>query len=111
MPRDVIWQTLWLLKRCSSEIRVVYHRPKGYGDWLSRDPRRPRLVFKMSGISAIGKRTALVITAGYDFDRVRHLIDFYEPAFVCLALQRDSVDPQTVAGWKSTELISEHKAK
>ncbi|TWT66269.1 hypothetical protein Pla123a_47930 [Posidoniimonas polymericola] len=98
MPRDVIWQVLWFLKRRSVEVSVVYHRPEGYGDWLSRDPRRPRLVFKMSGISAMGKRTALVITAGYDFDRVRHLIEFYEPAFVCLALQRDSVDPQN-AQW------------
>lgn len=94
MPREVIWQVFWLLACNSTGIEYVYHRPEGYGEWLSRDPRRPRLVYKMSGISSLGTRTALVVTAGYDIDRVRQLIEFYEPSVVCLALQQDSVDPQ-----------------
>ena len=94
MPREVIWQLFWLLRRKHCRIDYVYHRPAGYGDWLSRDPGRPRLSYKMSGLSRLGNRTALVVTVGYDTDRVKHLIQMFEPTVTYLALQRDSIDPQ-----------------
>jgi hypothetical protein len=93
MPRDVIWQTFWFLDFRRCEIRYVYNRPTRYGNWLSRDPDTPRLVYKMSGVSQIGARTALVILAGYDVDRVKHLVEKFEPAVTLLGLQLQSVDP------------------
>jgi len=94
MPREIIWQTLWFLEYRKCNVSYVYHRPGKYGEWLSRDPDRPRLVYKMSGISRIGARTALLILAGYDVDRVRHLVDTFEPEIVLLGLQKDSVAPE-----------------
>jgi hypothetical protein len=92
MPREIIWQTFWFLEFRKCSIEYVYNRPEGYGDWLSRDPDSPRLVYKMSGVSQIGARTALVVLAGYDVDRVRHLVDRFEPAVMLLGLQTQSVD-------------------
>lgn len=94
MPREVIWQVFWLLRRKNCRVQYVYHRPEGYGDWLSRDPGKPRLAYKMSGLSRLGARTALVVLAGYDVDRVEHLVATYEPSITLLGLQKDSVDPQ-----------------
>jgi hypothetical protein len=94
MPREIIWQVFWLLGRARRPINYVYHRPFGYGDWLSRDPGKPRLAYKMSGLSKLDSRTALVVLAGYDVDRVKHLIATFEPAVTLLGLQKDSVDPQ-----------------
>ena len=46
MPREVIWTLFWLLDLRQTVIHYVYHRPQGYGKWLSRDPQWPRLVYK-----------------------------------------------------------------
>lgn len=94
MPREVIWHVFWFLQYRQCEISYVYHRPGAYdGKWLSRDPDRPRLVYKMSGISRLGARTALVVLAGYDVDRVKHLVEMFEPSVTFLGLQTQSVDP------------------
>jgi len=94
MPREIIWQTFWFLQYRNCKVSYVYHRPGKYGEWLSRDPDRPRLVYKMSGISRIGARTALLVLAGYDVDRVKHLVDTFEPEVTLLGLQKDSVAPE-----------------
>lgn len=97
MPREIIWETFWFLQYRKCHVKYVYNRPESYGEWLSRDPDRPRLVYKMSGISRISARTALLVLAGYDVDRVRHLVDTFEPAVTLLGLQKDSVDPENAA--------------
>lgn len=94
MPREIIWQVFWMLGRATRTINYVYHRPIGYSQWLSRDPGKPRLAYKMSGLSKLNCRTALVVLAGYDVDRVKHLVQTFEPAVTLLGLQKDSVDPQ-----------------
>lgn len=94
MPRETIWQTFWFLRLQSCFVKYVYNRPSSYGEWLSRDPDKPRLVFKLSGISRFGFRTALVVLAGYDVDRVRHLVETFEPEITYLGLQKNSVDPE-----------------
>jgi len=94
MPREVIWHVFWFLQYRQCEISYVYHRPGAYdGTWLSRDPDRPRLVYKMSGISRMAARTALLVLAGYDVDRVKHLVEMFEPSVTFLGLQAQSVDP------------------
>ena len=92
MPREVIWTLFWLLDLRQTVIHYVYHRPQGYGKWLSRDPQWPRLVYKMSGLSKLGARTVLMVLAGYDVDRVRQLRLFFEPAVTLLGLQEPDRD-------------------
>ena len=92
MPREIIWTMFWLLDLRQTIIHYVYHRPQDYGEWLSRDPQRPRLVYKMSGLSKLGARTILMVLAGYDVDRVRQLKLFFEPAITLLGVQEPDRD-------------------
>lgn len=88
MPRDVIWSLFFQLRRARAVIEYVYHRPETYSkDWLSRDPGKPRLLFKMSGISRFDRQTALVLTTGYDPERTQQLIHYFEPKRVVLFIQ------------------------
>ncbi len=87
MPRETIWTTFWVLDDASVRIEYVYHKPESYGDWLSRDPDKPRLVYKLSGEARLGAATALVVLTGYDIDRVQQLIRFFEPDRTFLGLQ------------------------
>ena len=81
MPREVIWYVLWLLEQETVDVSYVYHSPENYGkEWLSRDPRAPRLVYKLSGMSLPAKKTALLVTAGFDLQRAVRLIEWCEPA-------------------------------
>ena len=88
MPRDTLWSTLWLLKTSQGRVQYAYHRPGSYSpEWLSRDPGRPRLVYKLSGIATLGRPTCLIITTGFDPERTRQLMWFYEPRQICLGFQ------------------------
>lgn len=91
MPRELLWFILWTLGNYGKAVNYIYHRPKRYtSEWLCREPLEPRLVLKMSGIAKLGRRTALVISAGYDTERVAHLLRVYEPAMAVLLLQKDT---------------------
>ena len=56
-------------------------------EWLSRDPSRPRLVYKLSGVATLGRPICLIITTGFDPDRTRHLMWYYEPRTTLLGVQ------------------------
>ena len=91
MPREVIWYVLWLLEQKSIAARYVYYRPGSYGDgWLSREPRSPRLVYKLSGIAMPAAKTALLATVGFDLQRVKRLISWCEPARIMIGVQVES---------------------
>jgi hypothetical protein len=89
MPREVIWSVCHVLSQQQVPLQYVYYKPKdnGYGDWLSRDPGRPRLLYRLAGIQHIGRPTALVVQTGYDVERVKQLARFYEPEKLLLGLQ------------------------
>ena len=87
MPREIIWYILWLTEQESISVRYVYYSPEKYGDWVSRDPRPPRLVYKLSGIALPSAKTALLITTGFDLQRVRRLINWFEPAKLMIGVQ------------------------
>lgn len=88
MPRDVIWSSLFWLEAAAVEVHYVYNRPETYAsDWLARDPNDPRLVFKLAGTLEIDRPTALVAVTGFDENRCRQAVDFYEPLRVVLAAQ------------------------
>jgi hypothetical protein len=94
MPREIIWWVFWHCERLKVDVEYVYHRPASYGDWLSREPQRPRLIYRMSGIASLRRKTALVATAGYDVERCQQLMNVFEPSIALIGLQGRSLDPQ-----------------
>lgn len=106
MPREIIWTTLWLLELKKASIAYSYHRPQSYNkEWLSRNAQHPRLVYKLSGLSKLGAKTALVAIAGYDPERVHQLRTFFEPSHTLLGLQL--VDGDSANG----ERMNEHRER
>ena len=91
MPREIIWYVLWMVEQNNVKARYIYHSPGEYGDdWLSRDPRAPRLIYKLSGIASPSAKTVLIVTAGYDLQRVRRLLNWYEPNKSMIGVQSES---------------------
>jgi len=91
MPRDIIWQVFAFGEHMKCSLKYVYHRPGDYNkEWLSRDPERPRLVYKLSGEAEFGRPTTLIILTGYDVRRTEQLIRFYEPKTTLLGIQTGS---------------------
>lgn len=90
MPREVIWSICHVLSQQKICCQYTYHKPQpedGYGKWLSRDPGRPRILYRLAGIQHLGRSTALVLQTGYDVERVKQLVRFYEPEKLLLGLQ------------------------
>lgn len=91
MPREIIWYVLWVTEQNSIVARYIYYSPKEYGDdWLSRDPRSPRLIYKLSGIASPSAKTVLIATLGYDLQRLRRLLNWYEPNKSMIGVQSES---------------------
>lgn len=91
MPREIIWYVLWQLEQSSIAGQYVYYSPESYGDdWLSRDPQPPRLVYKLSGLASPSAKTALLVVVGFDIQRVKRLINWYEPAKLMIGVQSES---------------------
>jgi len=78
-PRDVIWTVLNLIEEQADEIKCIYNKPEEYGKWLSRNPGKPRIVYKLGGELQLGWPTKLLILPGYDAERVKQLIETFEP--------------------------------
>lgn len=88
MPRNIIWALLFFIKQQNNKIHYIYHQPQKYAnEWISKEPDIPRLLFKHSGIMKLGCPIALIILTGFDPERTRQLVNFYEPKFVALGLQ------------------------
>lgn len=88
MPRSAIWSCLWMLNSKGLSVEYAYDRPEGYArDWISRDPSLPRLMYKMSGIAGLRRRTALLLLSGYDMERVEYFLRAYEPSVASIGVQ------------------------
>ena len=88
MPREIIWSALFWLEASAANVHYVYHQPEEYAPgWLARDPNDPRLVYKLAGTVEVGRPTALVAVTGFDENRCRQAVEFYEPAWLLLAAQ------------------------
>ena len=113
MPREVIWSALFWLEASLATVYYVYNQPLDYGGgWLARDPDDPRLMFKLSGELELGRPTALVAVTGFDSDRCRQAIEFYEPAKILLASQRgnqyDNSNRNICPNFNSGGVLQEH---
>jgi len=96
MPREVIWIILWVLESRSLAISCVYYPPRKYGDWLTKDHGEARIVYKLGGELSLGVPTKLFVVSGYEEQRVRQLIQVYEPTQVVLGYHSGSTtnDPR-----------------
>ncbi len=89
MPREIIWTILSQIDTNYVKVSYVYHKPERYDEeWLTRDPAKPRLVYKLAGMTKLGVPTCLLILTGYDVDRVQQLINFFEPSTTLLGVQK-----------------------
>jgi len=89
MPRDAIWTIIDLAKFNKADVSIVYHTPNTYSTkWLSRDHKKPQIVYKMGGITNIGMPTKLLIVSGFDIERIVQIINYYEPQHVLMGVQK-----------------------
>lgn len=87
-PRETLWTILFFLKKAVSKMPYIYHKPHSYSeDWLSREPGNPRLLFKHSGLIRFEKSTLPFIVTGFDTERIKQLIGFYEPKKIVMLVQ------------------------
>ena len=77
-PRDIIWTVLNIFETATGEFTCIYNKPGEYGKWLSRNPGRPRIVYKLGGELQLGCPTKLLVLPGYDAERVKQLINTFE---------------------------------
>lgn len=92
MTRETIWLSLYYCKLRNCDTRYIYFKPApgGYSpEWISRDPGKPRLLYKMSGIAKLGAPTLLLITGGFDIQRLDSLVYNFEPKYTMLFFQDD----------------------
>lgn len=87
MPRETIWSICAILFDKKIPIQYIYHKPQRYAKWLSRDPGRPRIIYRLGGIQTLGQKTILFIQTGYDVERTKQLVKYFEPDRVVLGLQ------------------------
>jgi len=91
IPRETIWIIVHLFKIKASKLDFVYHKPKCYSkDWVTKEPGEPRLLLKHSGIQKLNYPTALIIISGFDIERAKQLIYFFEPKLTLLGIQKGS---------------------
>jgi hypothetical protein len=87
MPRHLIWVCLHFLELSKAKVQCIYYRPQAYGDWLSGDNGKPKLLFRHSGIAYPDRQTCLLLFSGFDVERTNQIVDAFEPAKTILILQ------------------------
>lgn len=106
MTREVIWYSLYNCKVNNNNVKYVYNTPKEYPcEWVSRDPDRPRLLYKMSGISKLGVPSLLMVTGGYDLQRIDNLIFNFEPRDTIIFFQEGNDKRNTEALENAKSLV------
>jgi len=91
MSRNIIWSLLFFLKHKQRTINIIYCTPYEYSDeWISRDPSKPKLLFKHSGIIDLDLKNCLIIVTGFDTDRTKQLVKYFEPHKIVLLVQKEN---------------------
>ena len=109
MTRESIWLSLYNCKTSVCKTNFIYYKPGVYSnDWISRDPDKPRLLYKMSGIAKLGAPTLLLVTAGYDMQRLDSLIYKFEPKHTILFFH-DGADSRNLNNLRECEKLFKAK--
>lgn len=88
MSRNIIWSLLFFIRQRFVKTHIIYHLPNDYSDdWISREPSKPRLLFKHSGIINLELKNCLVVITGFDTDRTKQLVRYYDPQKIVLLVQ------------------------
>ncbi len=88
MNRENIWYVLFILNNIGTKIHYVYYPSLEHGKGeLTKDPSRPRFLFKMSGEPKLGKKTAVVALTGFDSERTFHFVNHFDPDQTRLGIQ------------------------
>lgn len=108
-PRETIWTLLFFLKRNHERASYIYFKPTDYdNDWLTKNHKTPRLLFKHSGIFNLDKPLALFIITGFDTTRLETIIDYYEPSKVVLFCQKGEQYNNVLRNQGFSDNISEY---
>lgn len=68
------------MQNIKSKIRLLYTRPKKYGNWLSYGAHEIMAIPSFGGIQIPGRKKLLVILAGYEAERMFRLWEEHEPS-------------------------------
>lgn len=91
IPRETIWTLFFFIKKFTKNINYIYFKPENYcNEWLTKNHKNPRLLFKHSGIFDLNKDLALFVIAGFDSSRLNQIIEFYEPTRIVVFYQEGS---------------------
>ncbi|WP_426065273.1 hypothetical protein [Flavobacterium sp. DSP2-3-1] len=89
IPRETIWTLFFFIKKHAESINYIYFKPTSYcKDWLTKNHKNPRLLFKHSGIFDLNKELVLFVIAGFDNSRLNQIIEFYEPSKIVVFYQK-----------------------
>jgi hypothetical protein len=88
MNRENIWYVLFILNHIGANTHYVYYPSLKHGDGeLTKDPSKPRFLFKMSGEPKLGRNTAIVALTGFDPERTTHFVHHFDPSKIRLGVQ------------------------
>lgn len=106
MSRNVVWTVLSSAFQVLKRVSCIYSSPKKYTNaWISREPETPQLLYKHSGVFRFGMPMCLIIVAGFDKERVRQLISYYEPEKVIIFEQGGGLFNNENRGIKEDDFI------
>lgn len=91
IPRETIWTLLFFLKSKHDKIKYIYFKPNSYTkNWLTKNYKEPRLLFKHSGVFGLEKKLALIVIRGFDKSRLHQLVNFFEPNHLYILTQKQN---------------------
>lgn len=95
-------------------VKIVYKPAYKYQeDWLTKGVREIRPILGYSGLITPSKQSLLVILTGFEDERMRTVIDIFEPTRILLGkpCEKSSINKNlfAISETKSNELSSEYK--
>jgi hypothetical protein len=105
-PRLELLLLLRYLKMLNTgeKIRILYTKPKKYGQWLSKGFKEVVTVPSFAGTQIPGRKKLLIILAGFEEERMIRLWEEHEPSKTILVMG----DPPTSASFLEINKLRSH---
>lgn len=91
MPRNIVYYMLHFLHTRHFQYEIIYYPPLEHDCELTKNPLKPILIFRHSGIFDVDKKTLLIVGLGYDEKRVFQLCNYFEPQETIILKEADNV--------------------